>query len=261
MSRAVTIFLWLSVVIWYSVCNYFFLSLILPSHSSSKPIHSPCYRTFLCHLLIAYQSEKRPNCTNCRFKDILLSTYYRPHSFGAVFTGVCLSTSSTPIQLTGGSDGWWGVPLSGWQGNTPIWPTRGIPPSGWWGTKGTSWSPVGTEGGIPHQDWMGYPHWDWMGVHPSSQDWMGYPLSGLDGGTLPIGTGWGTPPPFPSGDSAAEQALAMWQAVCLLRSHRRTLLFLLMFCVCVEGGGRSCSFFGEEADFFIGRPGVETLLL
>ena len=46
MSLAVTLFPWLSAVIWYSVCNYFFLWLILPSPSSSRPIHSPCYRHF-----------------------------------------------------------------------------------------------------------------------------------------------------------------------------------------------------------------------
>ena len=68
-------------------------------------------------------------------------------------------------------------------------------------------------GGIPIWP-MGLPHgtskWDWMGVIPPH----------------PIGTGMGSPPSPPSGDRAAEGALAMRRSVCLLRSRRRTFLFV-----------------------------------
>ena len=63
--------------------------------------------------------------------------------------------------------------------------------------------------------------------YPSSKsglDVVNPPPSRLDGGT-PIRTGWGTPPPG-GGDRAAERALATRRAVCLLRSCRKTFLFL-----------------------------------
>ena len=70
-------------------------------------------------------------------------------------------------------------------------------------------------GVLPHQDWMGYP---------PSQNWMEVPpWSGLDGGT-PIRLDG-----IPTLEKrAAEQALATRLAVCLLRSRRRTFLFIFM---------------------------------
>ena len=83
-------------------------------------------------------------------------------------------------------------------------------------------------GGIPSfQAWMGVPsHWNWMGVPLISIGMgagCGYPLSGLDGR---------------QSKRAAQWVLATWRAVCLLRSRRRTLLFLRMFthfsCYCTS---------------------------
>ena len=66
----------------------------------------------------------------------------------------------------------------------------------------------GLDGGDPVKDQDGgYPPiQDWMG-YPPVQDWMGYPLS-------------------------AKWALAIWQAVCLLRSCRRTFLYIVLFSYC-----------------------------
>ena len=82
---------------------------------------------------------------------------------------------------------------------------------------------LGLDGLPPSANWMGVPRTGW-----------GYPPSGLDG-SVPIGTGWGyTLPihwdwmgvsPLPSGHRAAQQALAMQRAVCLLRSCRRTFCY------------------------------------
>ena len=72
-------------------------------------------------------------------------------------------------------------------------------------------------GGVP---WPGQ-----YGVPPPS-DWMGYPPPALQQGRM------GTPPPpagqdgvpLSQGERATERVLVMWQAVCLLRSRRRTFL-------------------------------------
>ena len=64
------------------------------------------------------------------------------------------------------------------------------------------------DGGYPlYRPGIGYPHPELDGVLPI-QDWMGYPLP-------------------PSGDRSAQRALAMWWAVCLLRSCRRTSLLIM----------------------------------
>ena len=98
----------------------------------------------------------------------------------------------------------------------PIWQTRGYPI---WLTRGypillgdTLGYPLGLDGVPLGKDWMVYPH----------QDWMGYLLYGLDGVPLPLSLSrvWTT-----------EQALAMWWAVCLLCSHRRTFLFFSKLCL------------------------------
>ena len=55
-------------------------------------------------------------------------------------------------------------------------------------------------------------HWDWIEVAPP-------PLSGLDR----------VPPPTTPEDRAAERVPATWQAVHLLRSRRRTFLFIIKY--------------------------------
>ena len=58
---------------------------------------------------------------------------------------------------------------------------------------------------LPHQTGWGTPlKQDRMGTPPPQQDRMGVPLS--------------------QGERATERVLVMWQAVCLLRSRRRTFL-------------------------------------
>ena len=95
--------------------------------------------------------------------------------------------------------------------------------------------------GVPYPSWLGcwYPHLA-DGCTPSGQQEgtpdladgvYPPPPSGLLG--YPVGTGRGTPPhkdwiclpPSLSGNRAAERVLATRRAVCILRSHRRTLLF------------------------------------
>ena len=120
---------------------------------------------------------------------------------GTVFTVTQVSVCSHlgrgyPRLANGGM----GITTSGWQRDTPIWLMGGgeksIPI---WLTKG--YPLIGTGWGyLPHQDWMGYP---------------------------PVRTGWGYPPP-PNGRSGDRAATR--QAVCLLRSRRRTFLFSLHFC-------------------------------
>ena len=120
-----------------------------------------------------------------------------------ILTSVCLLTGGTPYLANRGEppsfamgDGDWGINPSFMMGGIPILLTAGyhILPMG-----------------VPHVTDWGYPHLDWMGAPPSNQDWMGVPL-GPDEGT-PL-----------SEDRSAERAFATWRAVCLLRSHRRTLL-------------------------------------
>ena len=82
----------------------------------------------------------------------------------------------------------------------------------------------------PVQDWMGYPpsKTGWGTPHPRLD---GVPPSKVGWGTPPSKIGWGTPHPWLDGVSPplAKRALAMRRAVCLLRSHRRTFLFLRTF--------------------------------
>ena len=108
-------------------------------------------------------------------------------------------TGGYPITGPGGgatpSQVWMGGNLSKvWMGGTLSQVWAGGTPSCWWG--------------IPHPR-KGYPH--------PGLECMGYPNLGLD--RVP-------PPPLlpPSGDRSVKWALAMWQAVCLLLSHRRTFL-------------------------------------
>ena len=107
-------------------------------------------------------------------------------------------------------------------GGTPILPNGGqVHPSCWQGVP-----PNGQRGYPAHPEWMGVPPGQgWMGYPP---DWKWVPPSGLDGGIPPSELDelvTPSPPPTPSEDRAAEQALATWQAVCLLRSRRITFLF------------------------------------
>ena len=105
--------------------------------------------------------------------------------------------------------GWWGAPIPGmdrevtpsqvWIGGTPIL-LMGVHPS--------KTRMGGVPCSTPYQAWMVYPPvQDWM-RYPFIQDWMGYPPT--------------------SGDRSAQQALARRWVVCLLRSRKRTFLFL--FC-------------------------------
>ena len=98
----------------------------------------------------------------------------------------------------------------------------------------------GLDRGVPH------PRCGWRVPHPAdggggtlSEVMMGgYPIPGHDGGTPSQVWMWGVPPSrirtggtsgtSPSGDRSAKRALAMRQAVCLLRS-RMTFLFLFLF--------------------------------
>ena len=157
------------------------------------------------------------------------------------------SVRSHPLE-----EGVWGLPPSSQWGGVPPSQARigGTPHPSWWyphwdwmkyspphrawmaywdwmGTFHQNWMgvpppnqylmgspPPRKDGG---QDWMRYHHWDWMGYSPLNWDWKEYPRSsGLDGGT--------PPPPGKSGDRAAIR-----RVVCLLRSHRRTVLFTGVF--------------------------------
>ena len=144
--------------------------------------------------------------------------FYRPHSEG--MGKVMFSQTSVHSHLPGGGGRYpipgpdWGVPhpRSG-----QVVPTPGLneevprPRSQVW------------MGGMPIQDQNG-------GATPPVKTWWGYP---------PLSkTGWGTPCPRLDGyppvlrldgvsPPSAKQALAMRRAVCLLRSRRRTFLFIL----------------------------------
>ena len=140
---------------------------------------------------------------------------------------VQIGGGGVPIQLTGGYPihlmGGGGYPHPA-DGDTPNWGNRGssIQPRGV--------SPSGQQGGTPIQPiggWGGTPIW-------------------LTGDTLPVGTGWGTPSGlvlpvrigwgyphvetgcgyFPIKTGPCQETLATWRAVCLLRSRRRTFLFI-----------------------------------
>ena len=113
-------------------------------------------------------------------------------------------------------------------GDTPIWLTGGALI---WPMGGTPIQLMGEphlahKVGCPHLSNRGYPHladgdtpcWDWMGVPPPLGLDGGYYLSRLDG----------VPPFPPSGDRAAERALAARRAVYLLRLRRRTFLVFFM---------------------------------
>ena len=73
------------------------------------------------------------------------------------------------------------------------------------------WPGFGGGGGLPSSQVR-----IWGGSTPIPGQDRGYSL-GLDGGTPPSEQVGGTPPP--PGDRAAERALAMRRAVCLLRSR------------------------------------------
>ena len=80
-------------------------------------------------------------------------------------------------------------------------------------------------GGTPHHDWMGYPPIQtWDGVPPdlrwgTPQKWDGVPQLSRPGMGYPPRPEMGHPPP-------AWRALATRRTVCLLRSRRRTFLFI-----------------------------------
>ena len=118
-------------------------------------------------------------------------------------------------------------------GGIPILPHRGVPLS--FLTGGTRWGvpPPGLDGVPPIGAGWGYPPLGLGGVPPGT-GW-GTPWLGLDWGTTPIRTGWGTTPVrteqgYPPPPGATAQALATRRAVCLLRSCRRTFLFIALNC-------------------------------
>ena len=85
---------------------------------------------------------------------------------------------------------------------------EGFSPSSWWG------------GGVFPSYWKDVPpssQWgSWQALPPSPSSWLGVHPP-------PIGTGWSTPPrPGTPPPSRAVRVLAMWRAVCLLPSPRRT---------------------------------------
>ena len=137
--------------------------------------------------------------------DILITDRVRSTT-GRLCFDTCLSIClSTPGGGTPGRSRWGGVPLPG-----------GVPPAG--GTPpqippSQTWPGVPLPGGTPPQV---TPHWTWLGVTPCP----GYPTSGTP---PPIGPGrgkGGTPPQVIDG------VLDTPRSVCLLRSRRRTFLFL-----------------------------------
>ena len=141
--------------------------------------------------------------------SFLSSGYTHPFQLGvppSFLTGAypILPDGGTPIQVQG-QDGGYPHPRSG-QGGTPI-PGQGVPPLGLdEGTPikpGVGLPPSRLDGDTPHKDWMGLPP-----PHPS----------GLDGGTCH--------PPPPIGRQSSRASTCMRRAVCLLRSSRRTFLFI-----------------------------------
>ena len=161
-------------------------------------------------------------------------------------------TWGTP-HLTGGAcpgypPVWQGMPT--WQGGTHL----GYPPT-WQGVPawGTPLFGRGRPPGVP-PTWQGGTH---LGYPPPDRGaclrypppvWQGAPTQGtpLSGRGAPT---WGTPPPgrgapawanlpawqgaptqgTPPPAGAALRVLAMWRSVCLLRSRRRTFLFVQFF--------------------------------
>ena len=149
-------------------------------------------------------------------------------AWGKVLFSVCQFTprpggGGYPIWLTVG--GGLSHPRSGFGGGARSQVQTGggvYPIPGLAGGEGTPSS--GLDGGIPSCWWGGTPFNIKMG---------GYPHPGLDGvpphprldGVPPTSkAGWSNPPPS-SEDRSAQRALAMWRAVCLLRSRRRTFLW------------------------------------
>ena len=126
----------------------------------------------------------------------IFTTRVRSTREGTVFTGVSVYISEGyPIQLTGEG--------------SPIQPTGGLPH-----LADGDYPHLADRGGVPHHYWMGYSHhWDWMEVPP---------LLGLDG--VPLCQDWMGYPPLLS----AERVLVPRRVVCLLRSHRNTLLLWMI---------------------------------
>ena len=150
-----------------------------------------------------------------------------------MFSQVCVCSTlegGTLSQVCG-----WGVPhpRSEWRGTlSQVWGVS-HPRSG--GTLSQVWGVPR----VPPQSCL-----DCGGAQSTpGQVWMvggtqGTPWPGLDGGGYPgypptTRTAWGTPQPHPL-DRAAEQALAMRRAVCLLRSRRRTFLFIKVYSKCLR---------------------------
>ena len=108
----------------------------------------------------------------------------------------CFPTGGTPSFLAGGY---------------PILLDKGIPIRTGWGTSN------------PHQDWIGRVP---PTIPPGLDGGTPHPLSGLDRGTPLIGTGWEYLPVGRLRDRAATL-----RAGSLLRSYRRTFLFVFIYVV------------------------------
>ena len=141
----------------------------------------------------------------------------------AMFSPMAVCLSVCP-HLVGGT------PFQVWIRGYPI-PGLGVPyPAGGIPCPRSRWEvphPADGREGVPHpRSRQGStPSYIRMGEYPLSrtewgnphQDCMGYPLP-------PSRTGWGS---RLSGDRSAQRTLTTRRAVCLLRSRRRTFLFVL----------------------------------
>ena len=105
----------------------------------------------------------------------------------------------------GGTLAWTGGVALG----SPVWTWDDPPPSG----PGMGYPPIWTWDDPP-------PIWTWDGVPPPSGPEMGFTPH------LDLDLGWGYPP---SPVRTTEGVLATRRAVCLLRSRRRTFLYILFF--------------------------------
>ena len=157
-------------------------------------------------------SENRKNLSEIVNEFSQIGTFWNGE--GTVFTDVCLFTKGAGVPPSHNTFIHCSHVLSG--GYPSAWPHVPL------GVRVSLSTPqLGGGGGSLSWPGQGTPHWDWMGVSPS------------------IGTGWGTPlwtewstpqleldgyPHPPQGDRA-EQVLATWRTVYLLRSRRRICLF------------------------------------
>ena len=135
-------------------------------------------------------------------------------SFAGHWSQVLSEGRGTPVP--GSFPGhWFQVPS---KGVAQFWPGKVLSPG--WGDARTGY-PLARTGVPPGQVRTGVPLWSGHnGVTPLTQVRIGYPQPGQD--WVPSGQDWGTSPPGQDGLPLQGVPLATWQAVCLLRSRRRT---------------------------------------